>query len=294
MSSAFHSEPAARNVSAAVVCAALAITAACGRASEPAIGADARHLRVCADPNNLPFSNERGEGFENRLAELIADDLGATVRYTWWAQRRGFIRNTLRALDCDVVMGVPVDYDLVLATRPYYRSTYVFVSRRDRHISVQSLGDDILRSLRIGVHVIGDDYANPPPAHALATRGLISNVVGYSIFGDYTQPNPPARLVDAVVQGEVDVAIAWGPLAGYFATRQDVPLTLTPVPADPAAPALPFEFDIALGVRRGDEAFRDELNGVLTRRAADVDALLQAYGVPRAPASHVAARMEGR
>jgi len=293
MSSACRSRLAVRVAACALLSAGGVMTAACARTSAPDIVADGRQLRVCADPNNLPFSNEQGEGFENRLAELIADDLGATVHYTWWAQRRGFIRNTLRALDCDVVMGVPVDYDLVLPTRPYYRSTYVFVSRTDRALTVQSLDDESLRSLRIGVHVIGDDYANPPPAHALASRGMINNVVGYSIFGDYALPNPPARLVDAVALGEVDVAIAWGPLAGYFATRQDVPLTITPVHPEVDPPALPFVFDIALGVRRGDEAFRDELNGVLARRAADVDALLHAYGVPLAAAPQVASHVGG-
>lgn len=267
--------------------------AACGRTPAPPVAHDtepastARQLRVCADPNNLPFSNEQGEGFENRLAEIVAEDLGATVQYTWWAQRRGFVRNTLRAESCDVVMGVPSDYDLVLATRPYYRSTYVFVSRRDRALPIRTFDDEALRSLRVGVHVIGDDYANPPPAHALASRGIVTNVVGYSIFGDYSQPNPPARLIEAVARGEVDVAVVWGPLAGYFATRQDVPLTLTPVQPEVDRPGLPFVFDIALGVRRGDTALRDELDAILVRRAADVDALLREFGVP-GPAAAVA------
>src|SRR5918995_717015 len=158
-----------------------------------------RELRVCADPNNLPFSNQRGEGFENRIAELVARELGATLRYAWWAQRRGFVRNTLREDLCDLIIGVPAGYDPVLTTRPYYRSTYVFVSRRDRRLALTSLDDPRLRTLRIGVHLMGDDGANAPPAHALARRSIIANVSGYTIYGDYTEPNPPARLIDAVV-----------------------------------------------------------------------------------------------
>src|SRR5919108_4366575 len=198
-----------------------------------------RQLRVCADPNNLPFSNQRLEGFENRLAELIARRLHATVQYTWWAQRRGFIRNTLKAGACDVVLGVPHDFELTLTTRPYYRSTYVFVYRRDKGLTIRSLDDPLLRQVKVGVQLIGDDYANTPPAHALAQRQIINNVVGYTVYGDYAQDNPAARIIAAVAAGEVDVAIVWGPLAGYFATRQAVPLEVIPVspPLDP--PALP-------------------------------------------------------
>jgi mxaJ protein len=135
-------------------------------------------LRVCSDPNNLPFSNSRGEGFENKIAQLVARDLGTTVSYTWFAQRRGFVRNTLTAGKCDVIVGVPSSFELALTTRPYYRSTYVFVTRRDRRIDVTSLDDPRLRKLKIGVQIIGDDYASSPPAHALANRGIVGNVHG--------------------------------------------------------------------------------------------------------------------
>jgi mxaJ protein len=245
---------------------------------------------VCADPNNLPFSNAREEGFENRLAWLVAGDMGATVRYTWWAQRRGFIRNTLRAGACDVVMGVPSSYELVLATRPYYRSTYVFVHRRDASFTVRSFDDEILRKLRIGVHVIGDDYANPPPAHALANRGVVGNVAGYMIFGNYAEPDPPARLIRAVADGEVDRAIVWGPLAGYFAGRQAAPLAIVPVSPEIDLPFLPFVYDISMGVRRNDQRLRDELNAILARRGKEVAALLREYGVPAPLSSSLSAR----
>jgi mxaJ protein len=243
----------------------------------------ARVLRVCADPNNLPFSNARREGFENRLADLIAQDLHARVEYTWWAQRRGFIRNTLNAGQCDVVMGVPSHFDLTTTTRPYYRSTYVFVTRADRHLQLTSFDDPRLRALRIGVQLIGDDFANTPPAHALSARGIVANVEGFMIYGDYARANPPARIIDAVAHGDIDVAIAWGPLAGYFASREPVALHVQPVSAPPDL-AFPFTFEIALGVRRGNEALKAQLNDILERRQPDINRLLDDYGIPRAKA----------
>jgi mxaJ protein len=241
----------------------------------------AREIRVCADPNNLPFSNHQGEGFENKIAELVARDLHANLSYTWWAQRRGFVRSTLRQEICDLIIGVPVGYDPVLTTRPYYRSTYVFVTRQDRGIRLDSFDDPRLHQLRVGVHLMGDDGANAPPAHALSRRGIITNVVGYTIYGDYSEPNPPARLIDAVAKGDIDVAVAWGPLAGYFARLEPAPLAITPVsiPVDP--PALRFTFAIAMGVRKGETRFRDELNALIDRRSKEITAILDNYGVPR-------------
>src|SRR5690349_11913844 len=161
-------------------------------------------IRVCADPNNLPFSNEAGEGFENRIAALLARDLGVPLEYRWWAQRRGFVRNTLRAGDCDIVIGVPKGYDLTLNTRPYYRSTYVILSRTGDE-PYRSLDDKRLIRATIGVQLIGDDFANTPPAHALTRRGIIDNVRGYPIYGDYRNDSPSAEIVRAVADGEIDV-----------------------------------------------------------------------------------------
>jgi quinoprotein dehydrogenase-associated probable ABC transporter substrate-binding protein len=171
-------------------------------------------------PNNLPFSNQRGGGFENRLAEMIARDLNVRVSYTWWAQRRGFFRNTLNAGACDVVMGAPTGLGLLAASRPYYRSAYAFVMRNSMEPPLHSLDDPRLRRLRVGVHPAGDDGINPPPAHALAARGIVDNVAGYTLYGGYRRPNPPARLIEAVAEGRLDAAIAWGPPAGYFAARK--------------------------------------------------------------------------
>ncbi|HEU5304565.1 MAG TPA: substrate-binding domain-containing protein [Gemmatimonadales bacterium] len=239
-----------------------------------------RELRVCADPNNLPFSNQRREGFENRLAELVGSELGLTVRYFWWPQRRGFIRNTLAAHHCDLVMGTTSGAELVLTTRPYYRSTYVFVYRKDRGLTISSLDDPVLRKLRIGVQLVGDDYANTPPVDALSRRGIVGNLVGFSVLGDYSKPNPPARIIDAVIAGQVDLALAWGPLAGYFAKRSPAPLEVIPVSPAADSPTVRFAFDISLAVRPEDHALREELNGVLERKRREVDRLLAEYGVP--------------
>ena len=246
-------------------------------------GRTAQELRVCSDPNNLPFSNQKQEGFENRLAELIAAELHATVRYTWWAERRGFLRNTLNAGQCDIVMGMPPGTGGVLTTRPYYRSTYVFVSRRARSLTISSFDDPILRRLKIGVQLVGDDYANTPPVHALSRRGIVKNIVGFRVVGDYSEPNPPARIMDAVAADDVDVAIAWGPLAGYFAKRSRVPLELAPVQPAFDPPGLRFVFDIALAVRKDDQKLKTELDQILVKRKPAIDSILDSYGVPRVP-----------
>jgi len=237
-------------------------------------------LRVCADPNNLPFSNQAEAGFENKLANMIAEHFGKQASYTWWAQRRGFIRNTLKADKCDVVMGLPSTYDLVETTKPYYRSTYVFVSRQDRRLDLESLLDPRLHQLTIGVHLIGDDGNNPPPAEALGEQGIVDNVRGYSIYGDYRQADPPARLIEAVEHGEIDVAAAWGPLGGYFAKTSPTPLTVTPIRDGERFAPQQFQFAISMGVRKGHHALRDQLNAFIDEHRAEITALLRNYGVP--------------
>ncbi|HEU4585133.1 MAG TPA: substrate-binding domain-containing protein [Gemmatimonadaceae bacterium] len=262
---------------AALAAAGHGTTSASPSKADPAVQSA---LRVCSDPNNLPFSNQQGEGFENRIASLVAKELRVPVTYTWWAQRRGFIRNTLRADSCDVVMGIPSGDEMALTTKPYYRSTYVFIWRRDRHYGIRSFDDPHLRKLKVGVHVIGDDYNALPPGIALARRGIVKNVVGYSIYGDYSRPSPPSDLVRAVADGKVDVAIAWGPLAGYYATRQRVPLELVPVSPRMAMTGMPFDYAIAMGVRRGDSALARRLNEIISRRHGDIERILRSYGTP--------------
>jgi len=227
----------------------------------------------------MPFSNERGEGFENRIVETIAKDLGARVEYTWWAQRRGFFRSTLRAGLCDLVAGVPSSFELAQTTSPYYRSTYVFIYRKGSGVDVHSFDDAALKSLKVGVQMIGDDFANTPPAHALTNRH-ITNVRGYMVYGDYSKPSPSANIIEAVESREVDVAVVWGPLAGYFARRR-AGLEVVPVSPQIDLPFLPFVYDISMGVRRGDNAFRDEIEGALGRHRAEIEKILDEYGVPR-------------
>jgi mxaJ protein len=241
--------------------------------------APAGPLRVCADPNNMPFSNVRGEGFENKIAEMVARDIGRPISYFWSPQRRGFVRNTLSAERCDVVMGVPAHYELLQPTRPYYRSSYVFVSRHDRGLRVRSFDDPRLKTLRIGIQLTGDDYANPPAAQAFASRHIINNIRGYTVYGDYSKEDPQRAVVEAVARGEVDVAVVWGPQAGYFGRHAGVPIDLTPV-APPRDGVLPFRFDIAMGVRRGDAALRATLDRIIVRRRAEIRRILEEYGVP--------------
>jgi len=183
---------------------------------------------------------------------------------------------TLKEGRCDIVIGVPAGYDLVTPTKPYYRSTYVFVYPKNKGLQIRSLDDPILKKIKIGVHLIGDDYTNPPPVHELARRGIVDNVAGFSTF--YSSQNPPSTLIDAVASGKVDAAIVWGPAAGYFAARQRVPLELVPVPSAPTD--LPFTFDISMGVRKGDAKLKAQLEQVLDKRQTEIQKILRDYGVP--------------
>lgn len=248
-----------------------------------ALGLDAaerRVLRVGADPNNLPFSNVRGEGFENRIAELVARELRAELEYVWWPPRRGGVRESLAAGRADLVIGVPVGAVGLATTRAYYASTYVFVYRRGA-IPVESFDDAVLRILRVGVTTIGDDFADTPPAHALVARGCIENLHGYPLYGDDGHESSGGEIVRAVARGEIDVAVAWGPFAGYYATRQSTPLQLAPVSPERDGPGLPFVFRIAMGVRKGDDALRRQLDEILVRCRDEIEGVLDDYGVPR-------------
>jgi mxaJ protein len=273
-----------RQLGLCVICGATAVALAlmltiAGRS----MARNIRELRVCADPNNLPFSNRQGQGFENALARLVAKELGATLQYTWWAQRRGFLRNTLNAERCDVVMGVPTGLGMLRTTTPYYSARYAFVTRAARRLALSSFDDPALSRLRIGVQLVGDDYANPPPAAALARRNLIDNVFGYTLYGDYAQPNPAARIVDAVRNGDIDVAVVWGPLAGYFVKtsrdRAASKLALAPVAAREDA-GIPLEYSISMGVRKRDAVLHAELQRIIAQRRASIERVLLDFGVP--------------
>lgn len=250
----------------------LFLIAACSAMAEPV-------LRVCADPNNMPFSNQQREGFENKLADLIAAKLHERLEYTWWSERKSFIKNSLDQNRCDVLLGIPSMLGSVEVTRPYYHSSYVFVSRRDRNLQVTSLSDPRLSTWRIGIQVVGNDYA--PPAFALARRGITENIVGFSLFGAYGQLNPPRAIIDAVAGGSVDVAIVWGPFAGYFARSAAARLDVIPV-SPPMYLGVPFSYDISMGVRKGDHELRAQLDQVLETESKAIREILIDYGVPEA------------
>jgi mxaJ protein len=248
--------------------------------SAPPAGGRTQTSRVCADPDNLPYSHEDRSGFENRIAQLIADDFGVPLEYAWLPDRRGFVRKTMGAGLCDLIIGVPVAFERTMNTRPYYRSTYVLVERGADAAPPRDFADPRLRQWRIGVQLIGDDFATTPPAHALAQAGAIANVVGFPIPGE--QP-AAARIVQALARGELDAAFVWGPQAGYYARHAGTPLQLHYVAPPATLKDQPFSFAIAMGVRRGDRALRDRIDDFIARRQADIDRVLADYGVPRIP-----------
>ena len=237
-----------------------------------AAGAHAADLRVCAEPDNLPFSRADESGFENRIARVLADELGAELRYTWAPQRRAFVRKTFGEGACDVWIGVPAGFERMLTTKPYYRSTYVFVSRS----VLESFDDPRLQKLRVGVLLPGDDLAATPPGHALALRGAVDNVVGFTIYGERPVSE---RMVEAIAAGRLDAAVLWGPAAGFFAHAKRLHVAAAKAPAELAS--LPFAFSIGVGVRKGEKALRDRLDQALEQRKRDIDAILDEYSVPR-------------
>jgi len=276
----------ARRLTAAVA-AALAFAAAL-----PSIAAE-RTLRVCAEPDNVPLSSERQPGFENRIASVVADELGAQLVYAWQEQRRGFVRKSFGAGLCDVWMGVPAGLERLLTTRPYYRSSYVFVNRADAREPLRSFDDPRLAALRIGVQLIGNDLAATPPALALARAGAVEHVVGYPVYGDGSTAE---RISADLAAGKLDAALVWGPQAGWFVDHAAVPLAVSRAVAPPGFD-VPFEFAIAIGVKTGDVELRRELDAALERRAGEIDAILEAYHVPRVDGperSAAAAPREGR
>jgi mxaJ protein len=267
-----------RSLLPGVLVLALALCAAICATATLTAGPDSKQLVVCSDPNNLPFSNRAGQGFENKLAALLAKDLGMRLSYVWWAQRRGYVRQTLGENRCDIWPGVASGVEQMATTRPYYRSTYVFVTRADKSLRGLTLDDERLKTLSIGVQMIGDNANNTPPAHALARRGLIQNIRGFMVYGDYMQPNPPAAIVEAVAKGDIDVAVAWGPLAGYFGHRSSVPLRVEPV--TPTSAQWPMAYDISVGVRRDESMLRDRIDVVLGREKSAIGELLREYHIP--------------
>jgi mxaJ protein len=238
-------------------------------------------IRVCADPDNMPLSNQKGEGFEQKIAELVAREWNAKIEYAWWPVRRGFFARALNGRYCDIAIQAPADFDMAGVTKPYFRSGYVFVTRKDRGLDLKSLADPRLKKLKIGINILNSDAENTPPAMALSQYGVVGNLTGYPTF--YTDSVRPEDIINAVARKEIDVAIAWGPLAGYFANRSPVPLTLQPLAERDSLTDFPFRFSIGMGVRRRDRALRDSLQSVLDRKGPEIQAILKEYRIPLFP-----------
>ncbi|MEX2534392.1 MAG: quinoprotein dehydrogenase-associated putative ABC transporter substrate-binding protein [Trueperaceae bacterium] len=234
-------------------------------------------LRICAQPSSLPYSNREGEGFENRIAEVVAHEIGAKPVYVWLPRPDNRARDVLmRQGACDLVMGINDGHPEFLTTLAYYRSSYVFVYRRDSPFEIESLDDPLLRELRIGVQVGGRGVS--APTLALANRDLLDRQVGFA--PDHREPEYLSHLISAVAQGEVDVAIVWGPVAGYFAASQPVPLEIVPVTPQIDQPFVPMFSSIAIGVRPGDDALRDRINVALAERWEEIRSILGEYHTP--------------
>jgi mxaJ protein len=239
-------------------------------------------LRVCADPDNMPLSNQKGEGYEQRIAELIAKEWNSKIEYAWWPVRRGFFSRALNGRYCDVAIEAPAGLDMAGVTKPYFRSGYVFVTRKDSGLDIKTLADPRLKKLRIGVNLLNSDAENTPPAMALSRHGVVGNLTGFTTF--YGDSARPEDIVNAVARKEVDVSIVWGPLAGYFAGKSSVPLNIQPLPErDSLSPDFAYQYNIGMGVRRRDRALRDSLQAVLERKAPEIQRILQQYRVPLFP-----------
>jgi mxaJ protein len=237
-------------------------------------------LRVCGDPNNMPFSNQKREGIENEIAAVLAKDLGWELEYVWWPHQRGLVRRVLNTERCDVLVGIPTGYDLVSWTKPYYRTGYVIAYRKDRLDELRSLDDPRLKTLRVGVQV------NTPPHDALGRRGIVgSNVVAYQLMYD-SNSHPedyPGKELEDLLAGRIDVALVWGPIAGYFQKKKGAAsLALVPIEAAPGGNP-PFAFDISMGVRKSDTELKARLEQVIDRKQDEIRAILQDFGVPLIP-----------
>jgi len=283
-----HGDPMTRNkllgwlVGAAMLLCAGAIPAQADPApAGPAPADDAKQLKVCGDPNNLPFSNEKLEGIENQIAAVIAKDLGMTVAYTWWPHQRGLVKRVLNTGRCDVMLGIPKGYDVVQWTKPYYRTGYVIAYRKDRGLKIHSLDDPQLTKLKVGVLV------NTPPHDALGQLGVVGdNIVGYQLMFDsnFHAEDYPGKLVEDLIAGSVDVALVWGPIAGYFKKKKAAPIEVVLLEDRPDS-GHRFAFDISMGVRKKDKELKAKLEDALARRHDEIRHILEDFGVPLLPAS---------
>ena len=259
--------------SVAVACAALAIlcSAAGGAGAEPAASGS---LRVCADPDNMPFSNAEGQGFENKLAELIAEKLDARLEYSWFAEESGYVPNTMGRGACDLVMGYAQGTGLIEDTNPYYYTSYVLIYREDDSslAGVESLTDPRLKCKRICF------FARTPPSSVLAIHGLTANAKSFEIHAGESTTKAAVTMLDEIATGALDAGILWGPVGGYYAQRSQVPLTLIPLVKETAGPRTIY--GITLGVRPDDPQWKHSINAFIASNEAGINAILQSYNVP--------------
>lgn len=260
-----------------IVLHAGALAGLLGGAAEPGLAAtgevvDLSRLRVCADPGNLPYSNDKGEGFENKIAELIAADLGVPLEYTWFPQTVGFVRMTLAAKRCDLIIGVATTNELMQNTNPYYRSGYMIVHRRDLDVAGGRLDDPAFKDLRLGVQ------PRTPVATIAARYGLLQRAKSYPLIVDTRLEKPARDMVQDVAEGEIDAALTWGPLAGYWVKEMAPDLMLTPLAPDPGHQRL--DFRVSMGIRYNEPDWKHLLNKLLAKHKDEIEAILAGYGVP--------------
>jgi mxaJ protein len=249
------------------------VFAALATVAVSACPAFARELRFCAEPNNMPFSNDRGEGFENKIAKLVASDIGATAKFVWAYEWRGFVRKGLNAGLCDVIPGVPASLDRVKPSNPYYMASYAFVQPGNA-APITSFDDARLRNIRIGVQLVGNDSANTPPMNELARRKITGGIRGYMVIGDWSKPDPLLPIIAGVAHRDVDIALVWGPVADYYAALQSPPLRVTHIDNLPT-----MSFPISMAVRKNDSELANEINRTLERRKDDIARILAEYHI---------------
>ncbi len=234
---------------------------------------DPKVLRVCADPRNLPFSNEKGEGFENKLGELFAEKLQKKLDYMYFPQATGFVRMTLAAHRCDVIMGFPQGDDLVQGTNPYYRTAYALVAKQGSGLDdVATLEDARLKDKRIGI------VAGTPPATNMAVAGLMANARPYPLMIDTRFDSSSAAMIKDLMSGEIDAGVLWGPMAGYYAKQASPPLHVTPLVKETSGPRLAFR--IGMGVRPADQNWKRQLNRLIQENQPAINKILLDFGVP--------------
>lgn len=234
---------------------------------------DTTTLRVCADPAAMPLSNTKGEGYENKIADLLASHLGIPVKYEWYPQATGFVRNTLNAGKCDLIIGYAQGDELVQNTNAYYKSAWVLITKPDSDIAdIKNLDDPRLKDKAIGVQV------GAPPASIMGMNGLMKKVKSYTLMVDRRYESPPEKMIADLVKGEIDAAILWGPIGAYYAKQAGVPLKVIPLVAETKGPRMTYR--ITMGVRNRDQEWKRQLNTLIREKQSEINKILLSYGVP--------------